>query len=374
MVTADVVIIGGGIVGVSTGYFLAGSGVHNVLVLEQATVGAGASGRAAGVMLLQGGSEEHLRVQLESIEMHRRLQAEVGTDLAEHGSVLLWSSPEAAAHAQSLGPLHAGLGITREILAPEEVRRRFSYLATDDIVLGTYCPRDLWATPLPTVQRIADAARSRGVVIREHCEVTGVEITPQGRVQGVVTRDTTVSTPIVVNAAGAWARLVGEMAGVQIPVVPRKRQVFVVDPQGIIPRGDPFIMEEEKDFYFMLRAEGLITVQGQTEGETLETTVEWGYLDDALGSLVHRIPAVRNAPLTGAWAGIRPIPRDGHPFLGQAPGIEGYYVAGGFGGQGFTQGPLAGRLIAELITTGQASRDLSPYRLDRMSHVRGHVG
>jgi sarcosine oxidase, subunit beta len=372
--TADVVIVGGGIVGVSTAYFLAASGVRNVLVLEQATVGAGASGRAAGVMLLQGESEQHLRWQLEGIEVHRRLQAEVGTDLTEHGSLLVWCAPEAAARARASVPLHANLGIALEILAPEEVRHRFPYLATDDVVLATYSARDPWAPPLPTVQRIAAAARERGAVIREHCEVTGVEIDPEGRVERVVTPDDSVSTRAVVNAAGAWARGVGETVGVRLPISPRKRQVFVVDPQGVVPPGGPFIMEEEKDFYCTTRPEGLIMVQGQSEGETLETAVEWGYLDAPLGSLLHRIPALREAPLTGAWAGIRPMPRDGHPLLGQAPGIGGYYVAGGFGGQGFTRGPLAGRLMAELITTGQASRDLSPYRVDRVPQTRGHVG
>lgn len=374
MTNADVVIIGGGIVGVSAAYFLAEAGVRSVMVLERSTVGAGASGRAAGGMLLQGDSEDRLGFQLEGIRIHRRFQAELGTDLQEHGSLLLWCSPEEAASARTLLPLHARLGISLEVLTPEETHARFPYLATDDVVLATYSARDPWATPLPTVQRIADAARARGGVIREHCEVTGIEVGPAGRVEGVMTREGAVSTPIVVNAAGAWARAVGQMAGVRIPVAPRKRQVFVIDPQGILPPETPFIMEEGKDFYCKRRREGLIMVQGQSRGETVETAVEWGYLDEALGSTLHRIPALRDAPITGAWAGIRPIPQDGRPFLGPAPGLDGYFVAGGFGGQGFTQGPLAGRLIAELIVTGRASLDLSPYRLDRLAYVHDHVG
>jgi sarcosine oxidase, subunit beta len=372
--TADAVIIGGGIVGVSTAYFLAEAGVRNVLVLEQATVGAGASGRAAGVMLLQGDSEPQLRFQLESIQIHRRFHAELGTDLQEHGSLLLWSSTEAAAQARARVPVHAGLGIALEVLTPDEARHRFPFLMTDDITLATYSAHDLWATPLATVQRIAEAARARGVVVWEHRAVTGIEVGPNGRVQQVLTANGDIATPVVVNAAGAWARPVGEMVGARIPVAPRKRQVFVIAPGNVLPPGSPFIMEEEKDAYCKMRPEGLIIVQGQTEGETLQTAVEWGYLDEALTSTVHRIPTLRDAPITGAWAGIRPMPPDGRPFLGPMPGVEGYFVAGGFGGQGFTQGPLGGRLIAEMITTGKTSLDVSSYRVDRMPNARGHVG
>ena len=369
METADAVVIGGGIVGVSTAFFLAEAGVRDVLVLERSTVGAGASGRAAGMMLLQGDSEQRLRFQLESIRIHRRFRDELGTDLQEQGSLLLWCSAEAAARARALEPVHEGLGISLEFLSPEEVHARFPYLSADDIALGTFSGSDLWATPLATVKRIAEAARARGVRIREHCEVTGVEMA-DGRVQAVLAGRAAVHTPVIVNAAGGWARHVAELVGVPLPITPRKRQVFVLDPTGTLAPGTPFIMEGEKDFYCKVRAEGLLMVQGQTEGETYETAVEWGYLDDALGSTVHRIPALRQAPITGAWAGIRPISVDGAPFLGPVPGLDGCFVAGGFGGQGFTQGPLAGRLIAEVITVGHASMDLSPYRVDRRASPR----
>jgi len=172
---------------------------------------------------------------------------------------------------------------------------------------------------------------------------------------------------VVVNAAGAWARGIGELAGARVPVAPRKRQVFVLDPEGILPADAPFIFEEARDFYCKMRPEGLIMVCGQTPGETLEPTVEWGYLDDALGPTLRHIPGLRRARVTDAWAGIRPTSPDGQPLLGPVPDVEGYIVAGGLGSQGFARGPLVGQLVAELITTGQAHLDLTPYRPDRFA-------
>jgi sarcosine oxidase subunit beta len=366
--TADVVIIGGGIVGISTAYFLAEAGVRDIVVLERATVGAGATGRAAGVMLMQSGSEAALRFQLEAVAVHRRLQEDVGTDLHASGSLLLWRSEAAARAAQGRLGFHADAGITVDALGPDDLRREFPYLASDDVVLATHCAIDQWATPLATVERLAEAARRRGVVIREGCRVLDIE-TDGNRVRRVVTQDGGVAAGRVVNAAGAWARDLGELNGVRLPVSPRKRQVFILQPPPDVPPDSAFIMEEEDDFYCKTRAEGLIMVCGQPPGETLEAAVEWGYLDDALSRTERRIPAARSMPIVGAWAGIRPVSPDGRPSLGAAPELEGYYVAGGFGGQGFTQGPLGGRLIAELITAGQPSIDLTPYRPDRAARA-----
>lgn len=366
--TADVVIIGGGIVGISTAYFLSEAGIRDVVVLEQATVGAGATGRAAGVMLAQSGSEADLRFQLEAIAVHRRFKDEIGTDLRASGSLLLWRSAGAAQAARERLGFHADSGITVGALGPDDLRREFPYLNADDVALATHTTADQWATPLATVERLADAVRARGVVIREGCRVIDIE-TDGNRVQRVATQDGGLAAGKVVNAAGAWARDLGELNGVHIPVSPRKRQVFVLEPPRDMPPDSVFIMEEEDDFYCKTRAEGLIIVCGQPPGETLDTAVEWGYLDDALSRTERRIPAARSMPILGAWAGIRPVSPDGRPFLGRAPELEGYYVAGGFGGQGFTQGPLGGRLIAELIATGRPSVDLTPYRLDRAARM-----
>lgn len=366
--TADVVVIGGGIAGISTAYFLSEAGVRDIVVLEQAAVGAGASGRAAGIMLVQADSETDLRFQLEAIAVHRRLKDEVGTDLRASGSLLLWRSAGAAEAARDRLGFHAACGIEVDALGPDELRRRFPYLAVDDVVLGTHTTIDPWATPLATVERLADAARRRGVVVREGCRVAGIE-TDGKRVQRVVTQDGGVAAGMVVNAAGAWARDLGELTGVRLPVSPRKRQVFVLEPPRDVPPDSVFILEEEDDFYCKTRPEGLIMVCGEARGETLDAAVEWGYLDDALSRTERRIPAARSMPIIGAWAGIRPVSPDGRPFLGPAPDLEGYYVAAGFGGQGFTRGPLGGRLIAELITTGRPSVDLAPYRPDRAARA-----
>jgi len=361
---ADVVIIGGGIVGVSAAFFLAEAGGMRVVVLERGAIGSGATGRAAGVILLQVESEAEVRLQLDSLALHRRLCDELGTDLAAHGSLLLWTSEDEAAGARELAAVHRACGIPLELLDAAEIRRRFPYLEAEDVVLATFSADDPWATPLAVVRRLADAARARGAVICEHCEVTGVDV-EDGRVSGVRTAAGTISTRAVVNAAGAWARVVGDRSGVRIPVAPRKRQGFVLDPQGTLPPAAPFIMEERRDYYCKMRPEGLIMVCGQTRGDTLDPTVEWGYLDEALEPTRRRIPALRLAPVTGAWAGIRPMPPDGRPVIGTVPGLEGYVVAGGLAGQGFARGPLVGQIVSELVTTGRSSRDLEPYRPDR---------
>jgi sarcosine oxidase subunit beta len=365
--TADVVIVGGGIVGIAAAFFLAETERARVLVAERAAVGAGATGKAAGVVLLQADSDRELRLQLESLALHRRLAIELGADLAPHGSLLLWTSAEDAARARDLASMHRALGVEVELLEAQEIQDRFPYVQAEDVVLGTYSAEDPWSTPVELVRRLADAARARGALIFERCEVTGVAV-ESGRVVGVRTSLGEVSAGTVVNAAGAWARRVGEGSGLRIPVAPRKRQVFVLDPCGAVPPDAPFIMEAVRDYYCKMRPEGLIMVRAQTRGETLDSTVEWGYLDDALEQTRRRIPALGGATVIGAWAGIRPMTPDGRPLIGAVPEFDGYVVAGGLGGQGFAQGPLVGQLVSELITTGQSHLDLEPYRPDRLGH------
>ena len=368
--TAEVVVVGGGIAGLSAAFFLAQAGVPGVVLLERSATGAGATGRAAGIVMLQAGSEADLRLQIESLAVHRRLRDELGTDLDAHGSLLLWTTADEVQEAHRRVSMHTAMGVPLELLDADEMRRRFPYLAVDDVAVATFSGADPWITPLATAHRLAEAARARGVAVCEGHDVTGIEV-DAGRVCRVLTRHGAVSTPVVVNAAGAWARAVGEMAGVRIPVAPRKRQAFVLDADGTLPPDAPFIEEEARDFYCKMRPEGLIMVCGQPPGETYDTTVEWGYLDDALGPTLRRLPQLRSSRVTGAWAGIRPISPDGEPVLGTAPETEGYVVAGGLGAQGFARGPLVGRLVAELVTTGRTSLDLSAYRPDRFARARG---
>jgi len=368
--TAEVVVVGGGIVGVSAAFFLAEAGVPGVVVLERSTTGAGATGRAAGIVMLQAGSEADLRLQIESIAVHQRLRDELGTDLHPHGSLLVWTTAGETQEARRRVSMHAAMGVPLELLDAGEMRRRFPYLTIDDAAVATFSGADPWITPLAMVQRLAEAARARGVAVCEGHDVTGIEA-EAGRVCRVLTRRGPISTPVVVNAAGAWARAVGEMAGIRIPVTPRKRQVFVLDAEGTVPLDGPFIEEEGRDFYCKMRPEGLIMVCGEPPGETHDTTVEWGYLDDALEPTLRWLPQLRRSRVIGAWAGIRPLSADGQPVLGLAPETEGYVVAGGLGAQGLARGPLVGRLIAELITTGRTALDLSPYRLDRFARARG---
>ncbi len=213
----------------------------------------------------------------------------------------------------------------------------------DDALAAVWGPMDGHASPNDVVQAYAAQARARGVRIVEDTPVTGIAV-ERGRVTGVLTPAGTIATRLVVNAAGPWAPLVGRMAGLDLPVDPRRRHIFVTDAFDGIRHPMPLVTDTGSGFYCRSEQGAILMSPGDIGATTeYEAQVDWAMLEVAVEKAMRRIPALEGAQVRHAWAGLRPLTPDGRAILDWAPGVEGLYLAVGFCGHGFQHSPGVGR-------------------------------
>lgn len=363
---ADVCIIGGGVVGCSIAYHLARTCRLKILLLERGHLGGGSTGRSAGGVRRQFLTEIHIRLSIESLKMFRTFREETGwdPDFRDIGYLFLVSTEEERARYRAAVELQRRLGVSVEVLSPAEIQRVASCLRVDDLLEGTYTPGDGYASPLQIVWGYAERAADLGVAIREQWEVTGV-MSQGGRVRGVVGRDGEIAAPVVINAAGPYAGPVGRMAGIEVPVTAWRRQLFVTAPLPELGRDVPVTIDVHRNWYFR-REEGGALIPAPTDRQSsFNTAVDWDVVPEVRAAGVHRLPALAHAEIVRGWAGLYDISPDSHPIMGESE-MSGFYLACGFSGHGFMHGPVAGKLMAELIlegrTTGIDIDPLSPRR------------
>jgi glycine/D-amino acid oxidase-like deaminating enzyme len=374
--TADVVIVGAGIMGVSTAYHLARRGAGRVVVLERDDVCSGSTALASGGIRHQYANRVGIELTLRSIETYERFADEFGVDphFRQHGYLILVTTEAEQAQAERNVALQRSLGVDVTLLSPEETRRRFPYLATDDLRGATYSPRDGYADPYLATTAIAARARELGVTIRTGCEVVGFARTPAG-VEGVVTHDGPITAPVVVVATGAWSGGVGTLAGVDIPVQPLRRSKFITAPFPFdrIPEATPFVIDPHLGI--SLRREGagvLLGIGRREEAGSFSTALDWGLAEPLVERAVRRAPVLADAQLMRTWTGLYEMTPDQTGIVSAVPGVAGLHVIAGFSGHGFMHGPIAGQLMAELILDGCASTlDATPLALERFA--RGEI-
>ena len=238
--TADVIIIGGGIIGVSIAYHLAVRRAGKIVLLERGLLGEGSTSRCVGGVRLQFSTEINIRFSLESMKTFEHFKEEFGVDpeFKRIGYLFLATTGQESEIFKRNVELQRGFGIPVEFLTPDEIGRRWPYLKTDDLFGGTFGPRDGYAGPNEVLSGFARGARRLGVEIRERTEALGILLS-RDKVMGVRTGEGEIDSPVVVNAAGPYASTIGEMAGVQIPVKPIRRQVFVTAPFQLSDRLHP---------------------------------------------------------------------------------------------------------------------------------------
>ena len=376
--TADVAIVGAGIMGVSTAYHLARLGVRRVVVLERDTVCSGSTALASGGIRHQYANRLGVELTTHSIVTFERFEEEFGVDpnFRQHGYLILIATEEALALARGSVALQRSLGVDVELLDADATHRLCPYLRTDDLLGATYSPRDGYADPYLCTTAIAARARELGVVITQQCEVRGV--TRGGnRVTGVVTATGVVEASAVVLATGAWTGVLGTAAGVEIPVIPHRRHKFVTAPfpAETIPAATPFIIDPHSGFSLRREGEGvLLGIGRRDEPSSFSTEVDRSLESRVVERAIHRAPALAEAKLMRGWAGLYEMTPDHTGIVSGVPGVEGLYVIAGFSGHGFMHGPIAGRLMAEIIAQSRAvTMDASPLALARFARGETHV-
>jgi sarcosine oxidase subunit beta len=368
--TADVVVIGAGIMGVSTAYHLARRRFGRIVVLERDTVCSGSTALASGGIRHQYANRVGIELTKQSIIVYENFKDEFGVDpqFRQHGYlILIATDDELDVYTRSVA-LQQSLGVEVCLLTPDEIRQSYPYLYTGDLRAASFSPRDGYADPYLATTAIAGRARELGVIIKQHHEVTGIQRRENRRI-GVETREGIFETPTAVIAAGAWSGLAGTMAGAEIPVSPKRRYKFITAPfpADTIPAATPFIIDHH--YGFSLRREGsglLLGIGRKAEPASFSGEADWTLMPALVERAVHRAPVLAEAQIMRAYAGLYEMTPDQTGIISAVPGMEGLYVIAGFSGHGFMHGPIAGQLMAELIVYGRAMTvEITPLSLER---------
>ena len=370
--TADIVVIGAGAIGCSIAYHLARRGVRDVVVLERETVGSGSTSKAAGGIRVQFGTRVEVEFSLRSIEFFKRFEDEMGVpcDYRQEGYLILLPDEADLARFRVNVALQTSLGAEVRIVTPAEARAIVPELNVDDILAAAWGPMDGYASPNDVVQAYAAQARARGVRILEGEAVTGIELSGD-RVVAVRTAGGRIETSLVVNAAGPQASLVGRMVGLELPVDPRRRHIFVTGEFPAVRHPMPLVIDRSSGFYCRSEGRQILMSAGDVGAVTEFTpTVDWGMLDETVAKAIHRVPALEGASVQHAWAGLRPLTPDEHGILDWAPGVHGLYLAIGFCGHGFQHSPAAGQIAAEVLTGASPSIDVTGLGMARFAARR----
>ncbi|MCJ7746227.1 MAG: FAD-binding oxidoreductase [Desulfobacterales bacterium] len=361
------VIIGGGVIGVSIAYHLAMKRVGRIILLEKGQLGEGSTSRCVGGIRTQFSTEINILFSLESIKTFERFEEEFGInpEFKRIGYLFLATTELEMRVFKENIKLQRKLGIPVELLNPNEIKARWPYLRVDDILGGTFCPWDGYAGPNEVLSGFVSGAKKAGVGIYEGTEVLGILLS-KGKVNGVKTKREEISTPIVVNAGGPFASVIGEMAGVKIPVKPLRRQIFITAPFHLTNQTIPLTIDFHRGWYFRREVDGLL-LSGPLDNEpSFNLGIDYEAMAETSENAIYRVPALERARIARGWAGLYEISPDHHAILGKVPEVEGFILANGFSGHGFQHSPAVGKVITELIVEGKATTiDISPLSIER---------
>ena len=372
--TADIVIVGGGVMGASTLYHLSARGMKNVVLLERNEFfGQEATGRCAGGVRYQFATEVNIKLSIESLPMLDRFKSEIGQDVnyRKCGYLFVLTNEKDVETFKHNVALQNKLGVETEWLTGDEVRRKVPYMNFEDAMAGTFSPNDGLVDPNSVVMGYMGASLKLGAKAYTDIEVIGFELEGD-RISGVKTNQGVIRTPIVVNAAGPWAGLVGKMAGVDIPITSLRRQMFTTTPLSGLPGDFPFVIDFAQSLYFHREGEGVLTgMSNPNETHAFDENVDEKWELVNLEAAISRMPMLEKAGMMSHWAGLYEVTPDAHPIYGKTP-VEGFYIVGGFSGHGFMHGPVSGKLMAEIILEGKAAT-LDVSQLDLARFVEGRL-
>jgi sarcosine oxidase, subunit beta len=366
--TAEVVIVGGGVIGTSIAFHLAEAGVRDVLLLERAALASGSTSRAAGGVRAQFSDELNIRIAVRSLDAFGRFGERPGWEIDLHQVGYLFAltrSEHVEAFEQSVA-LQNRLGVPSRMLTPDEVGGLNPLIRLDDVLAGAFCPLDGHATPEAVVQGYASGARAHGATLVTDCDVDAIEV-DDGEIRAVATSRGRVATGTVVCAAGAWSRSLGALAGVELDVTPLRRQVLVTEAVPGLPATLPMTIDFANGFYFHREGDGLLMGVSFDEQPGFKLEYDEGWLPELFEAIEHRAPALSNVGVQSGWAGLYEVSPDHNALIGEAPGVSRFLYATGFSGHGFLQAPAVGEIIRDLVLEREPFVDVSALSADRFS-------
>jgi sarcosine oxidase subunit beta len=377
MQTADVVIIGGGIVGSSIAYHLTEAGCRNVLILErEAHQGKGSTGKSMGGVRAQFATPVNIRMSLYSIPFYASFPERLGEECGyrAQGYLFLATSEAHLHYLRENQQRQKELGLKNvEMVEADAIRREFPQLRGDDILGGSFCSTDGFVDPYLAMTGFTAWATAHGAQIWRGAEVTAIH-TLNGSVTGVESTRGAVSAPVVVNAAGPWAAQAAKMAGVELPVQPLRRMLVPTEPFHEYLHSAPMTIDMSTGFHFRPEALGFLLAWNDPE-ETpgFKTDFVPSFIEKVLTRAAERVPCFEHVAVNPkrAWAGLYEMTPDHHAIIGEAPEVKGFFLANGFSGHGVMHAPATGKLVSDLILKGKTELlDVSLFGLERFAAGR----
>ncbi len=366
--TADVVIIGGGISGVAIAYNLLKKGVKKVVVLERDYLASGATGRCGAGIRQQWGTEMNCKLTKYSCEFFENAQEELqytgNIEFKQGGYLILSSTQKEHEQFKKNVVLQNSLGINSKLLTLDEAKEIVPFLNTEGLISATFHQKDGHLNPFHATQAYADAATRLGAHIHTFTEVTDI-LVEGNKIKGVRTNKGDIATNVVVNAAGGYSQLIGNMVGVELPVFSERHQILVTE--AVEPILDPMVMSFSLNLYCQQVPHGaFIMGRGDTgEPRDLRITSGWHFLEEMTKTITKVLPPLKDVRFLRQWSGLYNITQDRQPIYGPIDEVEGFYLAIGYSGHGFMLAPATGLIIAESILGEAPSLPATELHLNR---------
>jgi sarcosine oxidase subunit beta len=361
MESADVVIIGGGIVGASIAWHLTAAGCRNVLIVEREShQGKGSTGKSMGGVRAQFATAPNIQMSLYSIKFYSEFDEQLGQPAGyrPQGYLFVATGQKHIDYLRTNQALQHALGLTQaHMVSRDDIIARVPQLRSDDIVGGSFCPTDGFVDPYSVMTGFTSSAVDHGARVWRSTEITAIRRNGRG-ITGVETTRSPVDTRVVVNAAGAWAAPIARLAGVDLPVEPLRRQLVPTEPFREISHEIPMVIDMTNGFHFRPESLGFLLAWNDPEETTgYKTDFEPTFIEKILDRAADRVPCFENVAVNPkrAWAGLYEMSPDHHCILGPVEEVPGFFCANGFSGHGVMHAPSTGRILADLILHGKTA-------------------
>src|SRR5499433_893823 len=359
--TADVVIVGGGIVGSSIAWHLTAAGSKRVLVIERESAqGKGSTGKSMGGVRAQFSTPVNIQMSLYSIPFYAKFEETLGhpSGYRDQGYLFLATKSSHLDYLRANMDRQRALGLnTVRTIEAKEIASMLPPLRSDDILGGSFCSTDGFVDPYSAMTGFMARAVEQGATLWKKTEVTGIERDAHG-VCAVQTTRGTVATRTVVNAAGAWAAEMAKLAGIELPVEPLRRMLVPSEPFDDFPHSSPMVIDMSNGFHFRPEGRGfLLAWNDPEEKSSYNTDFEPAFIEKILTLAANRVPVFENLAVNPkrAWAGLYEMTPDHHAILGPVPSLPGFFLANGFSGHGVMHAPATGRIVSDLILHGKTA-------------------